>query len=183
MTNAKKFQEIFKKFATEVWAFPEKDFLTWLNAEYKEPATKNEAKYCDRNICLKNEYNNIGCEDCEVTESQKSITNDLVPRKVVERIIKSPRTQEQMLLMLNSVPSVMSQDPRWISVDERLPEKNIACLVKVGKSNLTQMAVYSDLMGTIDHRIFYQGEKEDGTFVNITKYVNAWMPLSSSYER
>ena len=22
---------------------------------------------CDRNICLKNEYNNIGCEDCVVT--------------------------------------------------------------------------------------------------------------------
>jgi hypothetical protein len=37
MTNAEKFQEIFKKFATEVWAFPEKDFLTWLNAEYREP--------------------------------------------------------------------------------------------------------------------------------------------------
>lgn len=37
MTNAEKFQEIFKKFATEVWAFPEKDFLTWLNAEYSEP--------------------------------------------------------------------------------------------------------------------------------------------------
>lgn len=42
MTNAEKFQEIFKKFATEVWAFPEKDFLTWLNAEYKEPTTKND---------------------------------------------------------------------------------------------------------------------------------------------
>jgi hypothetical protein len=42
MTNAEKFQEIFKKFATEVWAFPEKDFLTWLNSEYKEPTTKND---------------------------------------------------------------------------------------------------------------------------------------------
>ena len=41
MTNAEKFRKIFKKFATEVWAFPEKDFLTWLNAEYKEPTTKN----------------------------------------------------------------------------------------------------------------------------------------------
>jgi hypothetical protein len=42
MTNAKKFQEIFKKFATEVWAFPEKDFLTWLNEEYRELTTKND---------------------------------------------------------------------------------------------------------------------------------------------
>jgi DNA-directed RNA polymerase specialized sigma subunit len=83
MTNAEKFQEIFKKFATEVWAFPEKDFLTWLNAEYKEPATKN----------------------------------DLVPRNVVERIIKSPRTKEQMLLVLNSLPS---QEP--ITKVEAIPK-------------------------------------------------------------
>ena len=41
MTNGEKFRKIFKEFATEVWAFPEKDFLTWLNAEYNEPTTKN----------------------------------------------------------------------------------------------------------------------------------------------
>ena len=46
MKNAEKFQEIFKEFATEVWAFPEKDFLTWLNAEYIEPITKNDSKLC-----------------------------------------------------------------------------------------------------------------------------------------
>jgi hypothetical protein len=42
MKNAEKFKEIFKEFATEVWAFPEKDFLTWLNAEYEEPTAKND---------------------------------------------------------------------------------------------------------------------------------------------
>ena len=37
-----------------------------------EPTTKNDSpKYCDRSICLKNEYNNVGCEDCEVTKSQE----------------------------------------------------------------------------------------------------------------
>lgn len=25
-----------------------------------------ESAYCDRNICLKNEYSGIGCEDCVV---------------------------------------------------------------------------------------------------------------------
>ena len=30
-----------------------------------------EPKYCDRNICIKNEYNGIGCDECEVTKSQK----------------------------------------------------------------------------------------------------------------
>jgi len=29
-----------------------------------------EPKYCDRNICIKNEYNGIGCDECEVTKSQ-----------------------------------------------------------------------------------------------------------------
>ena len=27
--------------------------------------------YCDRNICLRNEYNGIKCKDCEVTRSQR----------------------------------------------------------------------------------------------------------------
>lgn len=30
-----------------------------------------EPAYCDRNICLKNEYNGIGCDECEVTKSQE----------------------------------------------------------------------------------------------------------------
>lgn len=44
-----------------------------------EPTTKNDSpKYCDRSICLKNEYNNVGCEDCEVTKSQEpTTTNDI----------------------------------------------------------------------------------------------------------
>ena len=33
-----------------------------------------EPKYCDRNICLKNEYNGIGCDECEVTKSQEPKT-------------------------------------------------------------------------------------------------------------
>ena len=30
-----------------------------------------EPKYCDRNICIQNEYNGIGCDECEVTKSQE----------------------------------------------------------------------------------------------------------------
>lgn len=32
-------------------------------------------KYCDRNICISNEYNGIGCDECEVTKSQESKTD------------------------------------------------------------------------------------------------------------
>ena len=30
-----------------------------------------QEKYCDRNICIKNEYNGIGCDECEVTKSRE----------------------------------------------------------------------------------------------------------------
>ena len=33
-----------------------------------------EQKYCDRNICVSNEYNGIGCDECEVTKSQNPKT-------------------------------------------------------------------------------------------------------------
>ena len=36
MTNAKKFEQIFGIYATELWAMPEEDFLKWLNAEAEE---------------------------------------------------------------------------------------------------------------------------------------------------
>lgn len=35
---------------------------------------KTEPKYCDRNICVSNEYNGIGCDECEVTKSQEPKT-------------------------------------------------------------------------------------------------------------
>lgn len=31
-------------------------------------ALEQEPKYCDRNICMANEYNGIGCDECEVQE-------------------------------------------------------------------------------------------------------------------
>ena len=71
----------------------------------------------------------------------------------------------------------------WISVSERLPDKNMPCLVSVGKFNLTQIAMYSDLMETIDHKIFYQGDYGHENFRNITEYVNAWQPLPEPYKK
>jgi len=71
----------------------------------------------------------------------------------------------------------------WTPVSERLPDKNMPCLVSVGKFNLTQIAVYSDLMKTIDHKIFYQGDYGKNNFQNITEYVNAWMPLPEPYKK
>ena len=38
------------------------------------PVNPQEPKYCDRNICVSNEYNGIGCDECEVTKSQEPKT-------------------------------------------------------------------------------------------------------------
>lgn len=35
------------------------------------PAEMQEQKYCDRNICLSNEYNGISCDECEVMKNQE----------------------------------------------------------------------------------------------------------------
>ena len=71
----------------------------------------------------------------------------------------------------------------WIPVSERLPDKNMPCLVSVGKFNFTQIAMYSDLMETIEHKIFYQGDYGKNNFQNITEYVNAWQPLPEPYKK
>lgn len=82
---------------------------------------------------------------------------------------------------LEAISKVLEQEPRWIPVSEKLPEKNMDCLVAVGEFNFTEIASYSDLMGIIDHRIFYQGDVGHDSFKNITKYVKAWMPLPKPY--
>ena len=69
------------------------------------------------------------------------------------------------------------EQTQWIPVSEILPETNMACLVSVGKLYLREIAIYSDLMGTTDHKIFYQGDYGHGNFENITEYVKAWKPL------
>ena len=49
-------------------------------------ALEQEPKYCDRNICLKNEYNGIGCDECEVTKSQEPSEDKYikVPKKALK---------------------------------------------------------------------------------------------------
>lgn len=42
MNNAKKFQEVFGYYATEMWTKPEKEFLDWINAEYNTTIKTNE---------------------------------------------------------------------------------------------------------------------------------------------
>lgn len=45
------------------------DVLEIINKRIAELKGKNNLT-CERNICLKNEYSNIGCEDCVVTKGE-----------------------------------------------------------------------------------------------------------------
>lgn len=141
MTNRKKFKDVFGKdikwsdaiqpqmLALKSAHIDGIDCMEeWLNAEYKEPTTKNDLAqeryqdlieyFGDEKVAKKiledrKEFKawlerlrwNVKRADelARELEQIKSTTN-LVPRNVVERIIKSPRTKEQMLLVLNSLP-------------------------------------------------------------------------------
>ena len=108
--------------------------------------------------------------------------DDAISRQVaIDAVTKTSGIRGDALKALYDLPPV-KPEPKWIPVKEMLPEKNMACLVSVGKFNLTQMAMYSDLMQTIDHRIFYQGDYGHDNFSDITEYVKAWMPLPEPYE-
>ena len=43
MNNAKRFNDVFGIYATELWAMPEKEFLEWLNAKADLSAIRDES--------------------------------------------------------------------------------------------------------------------------------------------
>lgn len=61
---------------------------TWNEKKCDEilKALKQEPKYCDRNICIRNEHNGIGCGECEVTKSQEPCENEYI--KVPKNALK-----------------------------------------------------------------------------------------------
>ena len=92
-----------------------------IKALEQEPTTKNDSlKYCDRSICLRNEYNNVGCEDCEVTKSQEPTTkNDLgveyISRAELMAILSdyydTTIEYRSMLKEIASLSSITPQEP------------------------------------------------------------------------
>lgn len=98
-----------------------------------------------------------------------------------ELCMKCAEEHRQLAEWLRELKQLREQT-QWIPVSKRLPEKNMPCLVAVDNLNLTQIAMYSDCMKTLNHKIFYQGDVGYDNFRNITEYVKAWMPLPESYK-
>lgn len=62
MTNAAKFNEVFRLFASEIWAMPEFDFLQWLNGEYNgEERRKSKWNLTKIHNC----YEIYQCDKCK----------------------------------------------------------------------------------------------------------------------
>jgi len=54
------------------WSYKNANVVAWM--ELPEPYKESEAPlYCDRNICTNNEYNGVGCDECQVTKHNKEI--------------------------------------------------------------------------------------------------------------
>ena len=70
----------------------------------KDNYDSQEPKYCDRNICIKNEYNGISCNECEVTKSQEK-SGDLIQRQAVLDIIHRFFTEE-----VDKIPTKKTED-------------------------------------------------------------------------
>jgi hypothetical protein len=78
---------------------------------------KQEPRYCDRNICLRNEYNGIGCDECEVTKSQQ-LSGDLISRQaVLDLIADYDLSMGQVVRGIHVLPPVKPQEQNtghWI---------------------------------------------------------------------
>jgi len=157
MTNGEKFKEVFGyEPATDAVVCNKEDWCgasepcnycisnpnnigreeDWWNAEYKEPTTRN---------CLGCKYSkdnhNAGTEECHLCmwENQYPPTtkNDLgvdcISREQAKAAIrdkfKDLPSRVEINTILNELPSVTPQEPRWIPVSERLPNWNTECLV------------------------------------------------------
>lgn len=77
---------------------------TYLDADIRKAldmaiqALEQEPAYCDRNICLRNEYNGIGCDECEVTKSQEPKAE-----KVIKMRDATPEEQEAIDRYIKSI--------------------------------------------------------------------------------
>ena len=100
----------------------------------------------------------------------------------IKFILDNDDYSEEVEEALDMAIEALEQQTKWTPCAERLPNKTIHCLVTTGTLNFVQIAVYSDLMGTIDHKIFWQGEYGRDSFRDITQWVTAWMPLPEPYK-
>ncbi len=144
-----------------------------------------ERPSCDRNICISNEYNGIGCDECICSTTddgcQKEDIEDAIPissspceEKVSIGVLKQVMWERDVAIsQLNELGYGFGQK-MWISVNDFLPEehKNPITMdyyqypVTFQNGDITDIRYYG----------FGEGHWWHGPEI-MDKYVTAWMPI------
>lgn len=109
--------------------------------------------------------------------SRQAAIDDVLNLKCETRV----SWKDAVIDTLDALPSAQ-QEPQWIPVTERLPERNGRYLVTRGLIacgslwNRTYIANYSDLMGLKKEKIWWNGNVGKSDFRRLED-VTAWMPL------
>jgi len=122
---------------------------------------------CDRSKCEfePTTKNNLGVDCISRVDAERILTDlyhsdicDYYPLDILEDI--------------KALPSVTPQEPRWIPVSERLPEKNVEVLATTEWGAVTIAEMYSANDWFI----------HEGTTNAETDEIATWMPLPKPYE-
>lgn len=85
---------------------------------------EQEPKYCERNICLKNEYNGIGCDECEVgriTEREQKGMSEYVKikRRLYDELIETRAKYIVLCNMLESMTKVYEENKIKVKSEDK----------------------------------------------------------------
>lgn len=123
----------------------------------------------------------FGSCDCQKEEIEESLKMAINALEMVEKFEKAQiitcgrlngRTYAYKCGLEDGKRKALEQEPRWIPVSERLPEKNVEVLATTEWGAVTIAEMY----GAYDWLI------REGTYNADTDEIAAWMPLPEPYK-
>lgn len=115
---------------------------------------------------------------------------DYIPREVARRIITSPRTEAQMLNILDATPGILP--PEWISVKKSLPKENnkyLTVTIEYNNKRAIKVIGFAKDLYEIDNHDFFNRKGQSGWYSYSSEYgyteesgIVAWQPPLNVYE-